>query len=56
MTLAAALENCRIQYGPALFTALRAYGGDMTTVWDKVVGTEHCQRLVEAGVLMVEHD
>jgi phage replication initiation protein len=54
--LAAALENCRIQYGPTLFTALRAYHGDMTTVWDKVVGDHHSQPLLEAGVLLVEHE
>ena len=54
--LAVALENCRIQFGQTLYTALRAYGGDMTTVWDKVVGDKHCDRLVEAGVLLVDHD
>lgn len=54
--LAVALENCRIQFGQTLYTALRAYGGDMTTVWDKVVGEKHCDRLVEAGVLLVDHD
>lgn len=54
--LAAALENCRIQFGPTLYTALRAYGGDMTAVWDKVVGDHHCEALVQAGVLLVEHE
>jgi DNA relaxase NicK len=54
--LAAVLENCRIQYGASLFTALRAYHGDMTAVWDKVVGDHHSQALLEAGVLLVEHD
>ena len=54
--LQAALDNCRIQFGPTLFTALMAYHGDMTTVWDKVIGHEHNQRLIEAGVLLVEHD
>ena len=53
--LKAALDNCRIQYGPTLYTALRAYGGDLTAVWDKIVGDHHNQALVEAGVLMVEH-
>lgn len=53
--LASALENCRIQFGQTLFTALHAYGGDMTTVWDKVIGEKHCQRLLEAGVLLVDH-
>lgn len=55
-SLAAALENCRIQYGPTLYTALRAYHGDMGAVWDKVIGTEHSQSLLEAGVLLVDHD
>lgn len=54
--LALALENCRIQYGAVLFTALMAYHGDMTAVWDRVIGRQHCQALLEAGVLLVEHD
>jgi DNA relaxase NicK len=53
--LQAVLDNCRIQYGSTLYTALMAYGGDMTAVWDKVVGDHHSQTLVEAGVLLVEH-
>lgn len=56
LDLAAALENCRIQFGPTLYTALRAYHGDMTAVWDKVIGDHHAQHLIEAGVLLVEHD
>lgn len=55
LDLAAALENCRIQFGPTLFTALRAYHGDMTAVWDKVIGDHHAEHLVEAGVLLVDH-
>ena len=54
-SLAAALENCFIQYGPTLFTALHAYGGDMTAVWEKIIGEHHNQALLEAGVLLVEH-
>ena len=54
--LAMALENCRIQFGPTLFTAMMAYQGDITAVWDKVVGKAHNRALVEAGVLMVDHD
>lgn len=54
--LAVALENCRIQYGALLYTALRAYGGDMTAVWDKVIGDRHNEALLEAGVLLVEHE
>lgn len=54
--LAVALENCRIQFGPTIFTALAAYGGDMTAVWDKIIGSHHSQSLLEAGVLLVEHE
>ena len=54
--LAVALENCKIQFGPTLFTALRAYHGDMTAVWDKIIGDRHCDALTEAGVLLVEHE
>jgi hypothetical protein len=54
--LAVALENCRIQFGPTLYTALMAYQGDLTAVWDKIIGKAHCQALIEAGVLLVEHD
>lgn len=54
--LAFALENCRIQYGPTLFTALAAYGGDMTAIWDKIMGDHHSQALLESGVLLVDHE
>jgi DNA relaxase NicK len=53
--LAVALENCRIQFGPTIYTAMHAYRGDMTAVWDKVVGDSHSQQLLEAGVLLVDH-
>lgn len=56
MDLAAALENCRIQYGQTLFTALHAYHGDMGAVWDKIIGKAHSPSLLEAGVLLVDHD
>ena len=54
--LSAALENCRVQFGPTLFTALHAYHGDMTTVWEKIIGYGHNQALIEAGVLLVDHE
>ena len=54
--MAIALENCRIQFGPTLFTALMAYGGDITAIWDKIVGSNHCQALIESGVLLVDHE
>jgi hypothetical protein len=28
----------------------------MTAVWDRIIGDHHNSSLVEAGVLMVEHD
>lgn len=54
--LLAALENCRIQFGPTLFTAMMAYQGDITAVWDRVVGNHHNQSLLEAGVMLVDHE
>lgn len=54
--LAIALENCCIQFGPTLYTALMAYQGDMTAVWDKIIGNHHCVPLLEAGVLLVSHE
>lgn len=56
VSMAAALENCRVQFGPTLYTALMAYGGDMTAIWDKIVGDHHSLPLVEAGVLLVDHE
>jgi phage replication initiation protein len=53
--LATALANVRIQYGATLYTALRAYQGDMTAVWDRIVGDGHNADLLAAGVLLVEH-
>lgn len=54
--LSAALENACIQFGPTLFTALSAYHGDILAVWDKIVGRTHSQALLDAGVLLVEHE
>lgn len=51
-----ALENCLIQYGPTLFTALSAYGGDVFAVWDRIVARHHNKALLEAGVLLVDHE
>lgn len=53
--LAKALETIFRQYGPTLFTALAAYGGDVFAVWDKVVARKHNKVLIEAGVLLVNH-
>lgn len=54
-SLSAALENCRVQYGAALYTALHAYGGDIGAVFEKIVGSQHSAALLAAGVLEVEH-
>ena len=54
--LMAALANCRIQYGATLFTALMAYHGDMTRVWDQIVGNKHNENLLASGVLLVDHE
>jgi DNA relaxase NicK len=54
--LQAVLANIRAQYGNALFTALTCYHGDIGAVWAKVCGTEHHRGMLEAGVLLVEHD
>lgn len=56
LDLRIALANCKVQFGSILYTALKAYQGDMTTVWDKVIGDHDCLPLVEAGVLLVGHD
>jgi DNA relaxase NicK len=54
-SLSAALANCRHAYGNTLYTALRAYQGDMGAVWDLIVGKQHNEALLQAGVLMVDH-
>ena len=55
MSLKLALENCRIQYGQTLFTAMAAYGGDYLAVMDKILGTQHSPSLLADGVLLVDH-
>jgi hypothetical protein len=54
--LATALENCRIQYGQTIYTALVAYGGDIGAVFSKILGNTHNRSLLDAGVLLVDHD
>ena len=54
--LAAFLELIKHQYGKVLYTALTAHKGDVSAIWDRIVGKEDHPGLVEAGVLMVEHD
>lgn len=56
MELSVALRNCLIQFGPTLFTALHAYHGDVWAVMNLIKGDHHSQDLLQAGVLMVDHD
>lgn len=54
--LATAAANCRIQFGPTLFTMLHAYQGDIGACWAQIVGDHHCESLLEKGVLLVDHE
>jgi DNA relaxase NicK len=56
LDLDAALSNIRYQYGSTLFTALIAHHGDISSVWEKIVGGSHNTNLLESGVLLVQHD
>jgi phage replication initiation protein len=56
LDLALSLETMRKQWGSTLYTALRAYHGDISAVWEKVCGNRDNERLVRAGVLMVDHE
>lgn len=56
LELAKLLEIVKTQYGNSLFTALHAYHGDMGAVWSKIVGKKHNKALIEAGVLLVDHE
>jgi hypothetical protein len=48
--------STRTQYGNALFTALTAYHATSFAVWNKIVGKDHNEALLAAGVLLVDHD
>lgn len=54
--LAILLEQMRHQYGKTVFTALACYHGDIGLVMSKIAGKEHNQALLEAGVLLVDHE
>lgn len=56
LDMSASLFQIRRMWGKTLFTALTAHGGDIGAVWEKIVGKEHNQDLVDAGVLMFDHD
>lgn len=55
LELEQALGLVRHQWGRTLFTALMAHQGDIGAVWERIVGTEHSDSLLAAGVLMVDH-
>lgn len=55
LDLRAALDTVRHQFGKTLFTALTAMDGDILAVWDAIIGCEHNDAMLEAGVLLVEH-
>ncbi len=50
--LEVALGNIKRQYGSTLFTALVARHGDITGIWDRIVGDKHNEKLVRAGALL----
>lgn len=54
--LAAAFAHLRAQWGDVIFTGLAAHHGDIGAVMAKIIGRKHSQRLLEAGVLLVDHD
>jgi phage replication initiation protein len=56
LELSKVLENIQTQWGRSLFTAAFAYQGDIGAVWSKIVGRTHNDALIEAGVLLVDHD
>lgn len=55
LELEAALGLVRHQWGRTLFTALVAHHGDISAVWERIVGEGHSDALVKAGVLLVDH-
>lgn len=54
--LAKALEIIKIQYGSTIKTALQAYQGDIGLLLSKIVGHKHNKALIDAGVLLVDHE
>lgn len=54
--LEAMLEHCRNSYGPLIFTAMKVFGGDAEKVISLITGSEHSRRLVDAGVLTMDHE
>lgn len=56
LELSRALAHIRKQYGNTLFTAMVAHHGDFGAVWERVCGSEHNRALLDAGVLLVDHE
>lgn len=54
--LASMLGVLRTQYGNTLFTALAAHKGDVGAVWDKIIGDQHNEKLLDCGVMLVDHE
>lgn len=55
LSLKLSLEAIRRQWGNTLFTALHAHDGDISKVWEQIVGYKHSKSLLEQGVLLTEH-
>lgn len=55
LELSKALSNIRAQYGDTLHTALEAFDGDMYRLFAQISSGEHNKKLVQAGVLNLEH-
>lgn len=51
-----ALDNCKRSYGGIIQAAYQAYGGDWEKVAKRILLSEPSNRLIEAGVLTVEHN
>lgn len=56
LDLEMALDLIRHQYGNTLYTALIAYKGDVSKLMSKILGSRHNAAMLEAGVLLVDHD
>lgn len=55
MALLTQLEHARRAYGSILRTAIEAFGGDRDLVLSMVTADKPSERLIQAGVLTVEH-
>lgn len=55
LELRARLANIRAMWGTTLFTALTVAQGDIGVLMSHIVGKEHNQDMLDAGVLLVDH-